>query len=82
MTHAPMTPRVDYNTRVTHSSSWRRLVDTGEPTQTVRERISTDTFYRKLGTYNWSWVNSGFCHEPTWIAKLTLGMAMRVDFIE
>ena len=83
MTHVPMTPRIDYNTRVTHRSSWRRLDDTGEPTQTVRERISTDTFCRNLGTYNWSWVNSGFCHEQSmWIVKLTLGMAMRVDFVE
>ena len=47
------------------------------------KNISTDTFYRNLGIYNWGWVNLGSCHEqPTWIAKLTLGMAMRVDFIK
>ena len=42
--HMTRSSRVDYNTRETHRSSWRRLADTGEPTQTVRERIN----YRQL----------------------------------
>ena len=38
--HMTRPSRVDYNTRVTHRSSWRCLADTGEPTQTERELLS------------------------------------------